>query len=311
MDPKGKRRYVPPQPDENTFKTQEEFLESLQTVPVESLADNNRKCHYCWKPYGDSDDGKENAEQPVRFRCGHTFGEKCMKEDLFRLPQSITTQLRPIEFESGSKGVKLGEAIERYIASNSISPTDESSGSESAHTENTHGSTLSSRTISGKLRQLIRDLRQKGSIDSFDEQWQSYLCSALALGERIIGVQLYENAMVVDIEGSIKSSFGSLLPFGFGPPGTGPLSSAVPLPYVPPPFEFQQMISQSSVNLGSSLPASLTEAIGLQPSISLQILHHGESPSTTLPTSLSGTFTCIPYRNMTTKAKSHVYSLHL
>lgn len=76
MATKGKKRYVAPKADEKAFKTQKEFLDSLKVVPRESLADYNRKCAHCWKFYGESDPGLQNAEEPVKFRCGHAFGTK-------------------------------------------------------------------------------------------------------------------------------------------------------------------------------------------------------------------------------------------
>jgi hypothetical protein len=82
---KLKKRYVPPQPDKNTFASQQEFLDSLDqsVVPISSLQSNNLKCPHCWKIYGESDPDTDNAERPLKFRCGHVFGDACMKE-LFR-----------------------------------------------------------------------------------------------------------------------------------------------------------------------------------------------------------------------------------
>jgi hypothetical protein len=34
---KGKKRYTPPKADENTFETQEEFINSLVAIPITSV----------------------------------------------------------------------------------------------------------------------------------------------------------------------------------------------------------------------------------------------------------------------------------
>lgn len=103
---KGKKKYTPPMPDENTFDTQEEFVKSLVPVPISSIPEVDRKCPHCWKRFGETDPGYDNAEDPVKFRCGHAFGEKCMKE-VFRLPIPVKVELHPLSFGSGSRGAKL------------------------------------------------------------------------------------------------------------------------------------------------------------------------------------------------------------
>ncbi|KAH7119892.1 hypothetical protein B0J11DRAFT_71940 [Dendryphion nanum] len=112
----AKRRYKPPKPDDDTFATQEEFLDSLVPVPLESVSEVNRRCTYCWKQYGESDEGYDNAEVPVKFRCNHTFGEKCMKE-LFSLPETVEFVLRPIDptFPTGSHEAMLVQGLQRFL----------------------------------------------------------------------------------------------------------------------------------------------------------------------------------------------------
>ncbi|KAF2702750.1 hypothetical protein K504DRAFT_363199, partial [Pleomassaria siparia CBS 279.74] len=111
----GKKRYSPPRPDADTFDSQEEFVNSLVSIPIAEVEEYNRKCPHCWKRYGESDQGADNAENPVKFRCGHVFGEKCMK-DVFRLPTAVKVDLCPISFESGSRGADLGARLDQFLA---------------------------------------------------------------------------------------------------------------------------------------------------------------------------------------------------
>ncbi|KAF2658548.1 hypothetical protein K491DRAFT_690065 [Lophiostoma macrostomum CBS 122681] len=110
-----KKRYVPPQPDKDTFASQKEFLASLtpSVVPISSLESNNLRCPHCWKYYGESDPDADNAERPTKFRCGHVFGEACMK-DHFRLPQPVIVKLEPLKFSS-KKSRQFGMSVEQYV----------------------------------------------------------------------------------------------------------------------------------------------------------------------------------------------------
>jgi hypothetical protein len=63
-----KARYAPPQPDADTFATQQAFLDYLIPVPIESVDEGSKKCPICWKPYGEAaDPGFDNSEQPRPF----------------------------------------------------------------------------------------------------------------------------------------------------------------------------------------------------------------------------------------------------
>ncbi|KAL5395412.1 hypothetical protein PMIN06_000837 [Paraphaeosphaeria minitans] len=113
--PPHKKAYSAPQADEKTFATQQEFLDSLVPVPVESVDDNSLKCAHCWKPYGESNPGEDDAEAPVRFRCNHVFGEQCMRS-LFAVRAPVRVDLKPLSFAPGSKGADLGSRLSAYVA---------------------------------------------------------------------------------------------------------------------------------------------------------------------------------------------------
>lgn len=117
--PGGKRGYRPPKANANTFRTQEEFLASLKPVPIDSLDPNSRRCAHCWKRYGESDPGHDNAEEPVKFRCSHVFGEKCMR-DLFGLPKRVKIDLVPLAFDPDSNGADLGRRLSEYLAASGV-----------------------------------------------------------------------------------------------------------------------------------------------------------------------------------------------
>jgi hypothetical protein len=109
-------QYVAPMPNENTYDSQEEFLDSfeLARVPKASLEDGGHRCAHCWKFYGDSDPGFDNAEGPVKFRCGHIFGEECMR-DLFTMPPTEKIPIGPISFEPGTFGALLGHMLDNFV----------------------------------------------------------------------------------------------------------------------------------------------------------------------------------------------------
>ncbi|RYN16683.1 hypothetical protein AA0112_g12403 [Alternaria arborescens] len=103
-----KARYAPPQPDTDTFATQQAFLDYLMPVPIESVDEDSKKCPICWKPYGEAaDPGFDNSEQPVCLKCRHTFGNKCMLAT-FAVPGTSTITLEPLAFGPASRGCQLG-----------------------------------------------------------------------------------------------------------------------------------------------------------------------------------------------------------
>jgi len=110
-----KKTYRGPQADAGTFATQQEFLDSLTPVPLESVEENDRICSYCWRSYGESTPGHDDAEAPVRFKCNHVFGEHCMRS-LFALQEPVRVGLTPLSFAPGSKGADLGSRLSAYVS---------------------------------------------------------------------------------------------------------------------------------------------------------------------------------------------------
>ncbi|KAF2823204.1 hypothetical protein CC86DRAFT_469053 [Ophiobolus disseminans] len=110
--------YSPPKPDSLTFPTPKAFLDSLQPIPIEQVEDNNQRCPICWKLYGEvSDPGFDNTEMPVRLRCGHVYGDKCLAST-FRAPETRYHRLRPLSFSSCSrKGCVLGQKMHEFLSS--------------------------------------------------------------------------------------------------------------------------------------------------------------------------------------------------
>jgi hypothetical protein len=84
-------------------------------VPIESVDEDSKKCPICWKPYGEAaDPGFDNSEQPVRLKCRHTFGNKCMLAT-FAVPGTSTITLEPLAFGQGSKGYQLGQRLHSHL----------------------------------------------------------------------------------------------------------------------------------------------------------------------------------------------------
>lgn len=197
MDEKGKkRRYQPPQPDENTFATQELFVESLQPCSIEAVAEHNRRCAHCWKSYGEIDPGFDNAEEPVLLRCGHSFGLKCMQE-LFALPGITKTPLVPLEFGPLSMGLKLAKSLEKHLGTSA----------EADYPQ-----------LVGQL--LAGMYMNTGDVD-MDAGWRMLL-SNISPSLQILTIRMYENAVVYDIHESRKHAGFDDFYFGTGPGGIQP-----------------------------------------------------------------------------------------
>lgn len=105
-----------PEADVAAFETQQEFLDSLKPVPLDSVDENSRRCAYCWRSYGESNPGYDDAEAPVRFNCNHVFGEQCMRS-LFAVRDPIRVDLKPLSFAPGSRGADLGSRLSAYVSS--------------------------------------------------------------------------------------------------------------------------------------------------------------------------------------------------
>ncbi|KAF2192364.1 hypothetical protein K469DRAFT_716896 [Zopfia rhizophila CBS 207.26] len=193
----------------NQLPTREEFIDSLQVVPVSELAENNRRCAHCWKYYGESDEGFENAEEPVKFACGHTFGQKCMKE-LFPPPHDVKIELVPIAFGSGSRGAELGMRLEKYIvghgkkqkkAGNSDAGPKDSDRSN----KNTDLHSISADYINWILRKLADEavnsrLGYQKMISLFGNHWYAPIQHVMSISQRVLKLHFLENGIIVDTE---------------------------------------------------------------------------------------------------------------
>lgn len=112
---KKKKRYVPPHPDSDTFPTQQAFLDSLKPTSIDEIDEDFRKCPICWKLYGEAaDPGHDNTEEPVRLRCNHVFGDKCLAYT-FALPDTSQAEFRSLSFTPTSRGSALGLKLHAFI----------------------------------------------------------------------------------------------------------------------------------------------------------------------------------------------------
>ncbi|KAH4952312.1 hypothetical protein HBI38_001130 [Parastagonospora nodorum] len=108
------RRYSAPKADRDTFDSQQAFLDSLHPIEIEDVEEDEQKCPLCWKQFGEGPDpGHDNSERPVRLRCNHVYGDKCLA-DLFRLPETSRVKLHPLRFFPGDKGHLLGQILCKY-----------------------------------------------------------------------------------------------------------------------------------------------------------------------------------------------------
>ena len=102
--------------DGGTLASQQEFLDSLKPIPLESVEENSRKCGYCWRTYGEPNPGQDDAEAPVQFqKCKHVFGEQCMRS-LFAIREPVRVDLKPLSFAPGSRGADLGSRLRSYVS---------------------------------------------------------------------------------------------------------------------------------------------------------------------------------------------------
>jgi hypothetical protein len=174
-------RYKPPTADSNTFATQQAFLESLQPVPIEEVDEDKRKCPICWKCFGEAPDpGFDNSELPVKLRCNHVFGQKCLA-NIFGMPDTSHLELRPLSFTPGSKGCILGEKLDNYLKKHGSNVVD-----ESEHFEN-------------MLRES--DDTVKG-VEKYGHHWQALIYEIEHADRDMTDITLLENAVVLDYEPS-------------------------------------------------------------------------------------------------------------
>lgn len=180
---KIRKRYVPPQADENTFDSQDEFLDSLAPIPIEKVAENNMRCPTCWKPYGEAaDPGFDNSENPVQLHCGHIFGDKCLK-DTFALPGTSTLDLRQLTFTSESKGLALGHRLHEYAKKHRNGISEEADF----------------------VHMLEESRAPEAGLRLFGQYWWGVMTKMQCTMCNVSGITLFDNAVILDCE-SVKAS---------------------------------------------------------------------------------------------------------
>ncbi|KAH9863091.1 hypothetical protein IAQ61_009368 [Plenodomus lingam] len=185
QDNKKSKRYVAPQPDAHTFASQQEFLDSLAPITVDQVENDNLKCPICWKVYCEAPDpGYNNSELPVRLKCQHVFGQKCLATT-FGMPEDSRRELRPLSFSPGSRGAALGHRLHTYL-------TEHAHGFEDKH-DGLHN-------VAQALSQMMQDAHVPGQgILLFGDFWWPIL--------QLIGspatrsrrqITFMENAVILD-----------------------------------------------------------------------------------------------------------------
>ncbi|KAF1842279.1 uncharacterized protein K460DRAFT_398304 [Cucurbitaria berberidis CBS 394.84] len=187
---KKKKRYVPPRPDSDTFSTQQDFLDSLVPIAIEEVAENARKCPICWKIYGEAaDPGFDNTEQPVKLRCNHTFGDKCLATT-FGTVDASKAALRPLSFTPTSRGTALGLKLRAFVE---------------LHSKNSTGD------VNTFVRMLEESYKPGKGGELFGEYWFPVIQELQHTGRRINDVTFLENATVLDTKVKSKSESVSTL----------------------------------------------------------------------------------------------------
>jgi hypothetical protein len=240
------KRYIPPKADSNTFATQQAFLESLQPIDLQQVDQDKRKCPICWKQIGeDPDPGYDNSEQPVKLRCNHVFGNKCLSS-LFGLSEATRFTLEPLSFLPGKRGHLLGEKLFAY------------------HREHESNFRYDLETFEKMLKDAIESRRMGPQL--FGNYWFFVIRDMMRANGPygdMTGITLMENAIVMEFElpksnENVSSPPDALMseymsPFSFDqtmlgsgqmhPPFepfpavyTTPTSSLTP-PYQPPPYQ--------------------------------------------------------------------------
>ncbi|KAF1975514.1 hypothetical protein BU23DRAFT_552457 [Bimuria novae-zelandiae CBS 107.79] len=251
-----KKFYRGPQADEATFATQQDFLDSLTPIPLELVAENDRKCSYCWRLYGECNPDQDDAEAPVQFRCHHVYGEQCMRT-LFALRQPVRVDLVPLSFAPGSRGADLGSRLSSYVDTQGI---DRSALLTGGNREKDFARLLWEATPSAKMSSSThaRGIKLLGT-DWYGIYFE-ILCQA---GSQPKKIHIVENAVVIDSDNTTQENLNLFGDYGqdFMPhhPGWGPLPTDIdnpfaqgtPAGYVQGPFA-NQLAPANSLNVTDS-----------------------------------------------------------
>ncbi|KAH8710203.1 hypothetical protein GQ44DRAFT_714546 [Phaeosphaeriaceae sp. PMI808] len=198
-----KRIYTPPKADSNTFPSQKAFIDSLQTIPIDEVDELNRKCPICWKPFGEEPDlGFDNSELPVRLRCNHVFGNKCLAAT-FGNSSQIT--LKPLSFEAGSKGQLLGRKLHTYSLKNGADSMDRLKMFE---------------------KMLEDTMEPKKGAELFGKHWWQLIQDLQCGGRHTRDITFMENAMIVDLGPAPMKKF-SYSPYAIPPQYLSPHSAGL------------------------------------------------------------------------------------
>ncbi|OAG10592.1 uncharacterized protein CC84DRAFT_1161501 [Paraphaeosphaeria sporulosa] len=249
--PPHKKVYSAPQADDKTFATQQEFLDSLVPVPVESVDGNSRKCAHCWRPYGESNPGEDDAEAPVRFRCNHVFGEQCMRS-LFAVRDPVRVDLKPLSFAPGSKGADLGSRLSAYVESHGVEKSALLSGGNRA----TDFARLI-REVMPTVQTLTCPTVLGPGFDLLGKEWMVLVFQMFSQSDSLLDkIELMENAIIVNSD-SAKHQMYTF------PPGNimiaPPISVSSPYSTVMP-SEPGEALSQATPQMNHISPPHLTWA---------------------------------------------------
>jgi hypothetical protein len=267
--PDGFKRYTPPKADARTFPSQQAFLESLTPMSIDDVEEDKRKCPICWKPFGEeADPGFDNSESPVKLRCGHIFGDKCLAT-IFGVQDHPRVSLQPLSFEDGSKGLLLGARLHVYAAK---------------HGPNFRNAFETFQSMLLKSEQL--DGEPSGE-KLFGEYWWCVLREAFKERDNpsLANITFMENAVILDNQSpkaehgldtyAINSQFLSLsstgleqtlVQSGFAPNAT-PMwpSQQMDTTAVPFSFESTPMNTPSSMHSNTTVSAQSMAVIGSTP----------------------------------------------
>lgn len=173
------KRYKAPQPDADTFDSRQEFLDSLRPLDSDHVDNDRRRCPICWKPIGEeADPGFDNSEFPVKLRCSHVFGHKCL-EKTFAPPNTTKLRLRPLSFEPGRKGSLLGHRLHTYTNEHGISPSE---------------------VVETFHRMLNESCQPQKGVEVFGKHWWPIMQDVLHFSRKLSNVVLMENATILDMD---------------------------------------------------------------------------------------------------------------